>query len=212
MNIEGTAWGDFITPWTWFRRSTSQADSINGNGGWDWLAGGNGNDTINGGDGNDTLFGDAGADRLNGDAGNDWLKGGSGNDTLNGGTGRDILWGGTGNDVMTGGADRDRFVFDTSFGPSNIDTITDFNPAQDTIVISPWVVFGSWLWLGPLWASKFHAAPGATAGADANDRIVYDTASGKLYYDIDGSGSRPSVQFAVLTNKPTLDAGDFFIG
>lgn len=210
MNIQGSNWGDVITPWTWWKRSTAQADSINGNGGWDWLAGGNGNDTINGGDGNDTLFGDAGADRLNGGTGHDLLKGGSGNDTLDGGTGRDILWGGAGNDVLTGGADQDKFVFETKFGSGNVDTITDFNPAQDTIVISPWIVFGG-LWVGPLRAAQFHAQAGATQGADANDRIIYDTTSGKLYYDVDGSGSKASVQFAELTNRPTLDAGDFLI-
>ena len=32
-------------------------------------------------------------------------------------------------------------------------------------------------------AEQFHSGAGATAAHDASDRIVYDTASGALYYD-----------------------------
>jgi hypothetical protein len=42
---------------------------------------------------------------------------------------------------------------------------------------------------------------------------VYNTTSGALYYDADGSGSGAAVQIALIgtTVHPTLTNGDFFI-
>jgi len=34
--------------------------------------------------------------------------------------------------------------------------------------------------------ARFYAAAGASSGHDASDRIVYDTLTGRLYYDPDG--------------------------
>jgi Ca2+-binding RTX toxin-like protein len=211
MNINGSAWNDFITLFSWPKHSTNGADSINGYDGWDFISGADGNDTINGGNGNDKLFGDAGSDRLNGGTGHDQLWGGSGRDVLNGGSGNDWLHGGTGADQLTGGAGRDNFVFDTKFASSNVDTITDFQSGVDKIVISPWVGPGSGLTPLGLWPGQFYAAAGATAGHDKGDRIVYDTTSGALYYDVDGNGAKAAVQIAVLTGAPTLLASDFAI-
>ena len=43
-------------------------------------------------------------------------------------------------------------------------------------------------------------------------RIVYDTLDGALYYDADGSGSQPAVQFATLAGHPAgLLATDFLV-
>ncbi len=71
------------------------------------------------------------ADLINGGGGADRLIGGGGNDQINGGTGRDILEGGIGADVLTGGAGSDDFVIGLGAGT---DRITDFNPAEDSIV------------------------------------------------------------------------------
>jgi serralysin len=208
MKIEGTQWGDLITPWSWFKHSTSNADQINGYGGWDWLDGGAGNDTIDGGSGNDKVLGGSGSDELYGGRGNDKLHGGSGRDILDGGSGDDLVNGGSGQDLLTGGAGADAFVFDTKLGRSNVDIITDFD-AEDGIVLSS-VTFNG-LWPGGLSADQFHAAAGATGGDDAEDRIVYDTATGNLYYDRDGSGSAAAVQFAVLSGAPALSSEEFWI-
>ncbi|MDP1785633.1 MAG: DUF4214 domain-containing protein [Sulfuricurvum sp.] len=62
--------------------------------------------------------------------GESMLFGDGGNDTLNGGVLDDYLWGGKGNDLLTGGEGRDFFAWDAAEG---IDTITDFNTAQDTL-------------------------------------------------------------------------------
>jgi hypothetical protein len=36
---------------------------------------------------------------------------------------------------------------------------------------------------------RWFAGAGATGGAEEDDRIVYDTEAGRLYYDADGSGA-----------------------
>jgi Ca2+-binding RTX toxin-like protein len=209
MKIEGSPWGDQITPWSWFNPSTSEDDEIYGYGGWDWLHGGAGNDTIYGGTGNDTIFGGSGADLLRGGRGSDQLDGGSGRDTLKGGRGDDLLDGGRGRDELTGGSGWDSFLFDTTLGSGNVDTITDFNPEQDNILLSQWVF--SDIWAGDLQDEQFHAAAGATEGQDEDDRIIYDTTTGNLYYDADGSGSTEAVRFAIVSGSPVLTHEDFMI-
>jgi len=47
------------------------------------------------------------------------------------------------------------------------------------------------------------------AAADANDYIVYNKATGALFYDDNGNGAGHAVQFATLTGKPVLAANDF---
>ena len=46
---------------------------------------------------------------------------------------------------------------------------------------------------------------------DSSDRILYDKASGGLFYDSDGSGSHAAVKIATLTNKPALSLSDFYV-
>lgn len=211
MKVTGTQWGDLITPWSWFKHSTAEGDLINGRGGWDWLDGGRGSDTVNGGSGNDTVFGGSGSDELNGGRGSDQLDGGRGRDSVDGGSGDDLVNGGRGTDVLTGGTGDDAFVFDSRLSSSNVDTITDFDTDDDTIVLSTWVFKELIPALGGLSDDQFHAAAGATGGADEFDRIIYDTTTGSLYYDADGSGSKDAVRFAVVDGSPTLTTEDFVI-
>lgn len=118
------------------------ADDIMGDRADDTLSGGNGRDTLSGNDGNDTLVGGNGADVLNGGAGNDTVRGGrgndelygaDGNDVLDGGHGADLLDGGAGNDTLTGGKGGDIFVVGH---PGGFDTITDFEPGKDSIMLT----------------------------------------------------------------------------
>ncbi|HYD06803.1 MAG TPA: calcium-binding protein, partial [Reyranella sp.] len=91
---------------------------------------------------------------------------------------------------------------------SNVDTISDFKHDTDVIQLEN-SVFKT---IGPtLEAGEFFAKRGATKAHDADDRIVYDKSTGKLYYDDDGKGGHAAVHFATLSNKPTLDHGDFAI-
>ena len=62
---------------------------------------------------------------------------------------------------------------------------------------------------GPLPASAFRVG---TAAADADDRIIYDPATGQIWFDNDGTGAAVQVLFAVLDNAPAnLSASDFFV-
>ena len=51
---------------------------------------------------------------------------------------------------------------------------------------------------------------GATA-LDANDYIVYNQATGALFYDLNGNGAGGAIQFAALNNRPALAANDFTV-
>jgi Ca2+-binding RTX toxin-like protein len=66
---------------------------------------------------------------------------------------------------------------------------------------------------GRLGRERFHSGDGETSAADADDRIVYDTATGILYYDADGAGGVPSVPFAIVgeSSHPALRGLDFVI-
>lgn len=146
---------------------------------------------------NNKIVGNAGDNALSGLGGLDRLLGGSGNDTLNGGIGSDTL---------TGGKGIDKFVFDSALGPYNVDTIVDFTVVDDTIVLDQ-TVFAK-LGLGALSAGAFW---GGAAAHDADDRIVFDSATGKLFYDADGSGAAAQVQIALLTVVGTLTNADFLV-
>jgi Ca2+-binding RTX toxin-like protein len=61
------------------------------------------------------------------------LRGGDGSDRIYGGAGDDLIDGGAGDDTLAGGSGADRFVVSPSSGT---DTITDFDYASDSLVIS----------------------------------------------------------------------------
>lgn len=138
-----------------------------------------------------TIFGNAGANVL---------KGGGGNDVLRGYGGKDTLVGGAGNDT---------FVFNTTLNATtNVDTISDFNAPADTIQIDNAVFLG--LATGALAASAFKDL--AVGTKDASDRILYNSNTGDLFFDRDGSAtSYAPIKFGFLTGSPTITAADFFV-
>jgi Ca2+-binding RTX toxin-like protein len=150
-------------------------------------------------------------DRITGSSGNNHLLGSAGGDTLSGGGGNDTLEGGTGRDQLTGGADADWFVFNTA---PNLDAITDFHSGEDTIVLDRDVFTGITTRDGSLSDSAFRVVdtPEPT-GLDFNDRLIYSTWNGRLFYDPDGSGSQAATQIADFDASTglTLTASDFLI-
>jgi Ca2+-binding RTX toxin-like protein len=135
---------------------------------------------------------------------------GTGNGLANvitGNTGSNLLNGGPGNDTLRGYAGQDRFLFKTTLGSGNIDKITDFTPADDTIRLEN-AVFTALGTTGTLASAAFKVG---TAASTAAHRIIYDPATGGIFYDPDGSGAAPKVGFATLTTKPTLTNADFFV-
>jgi len=104
-----------------------------------------------------------------------------------------------------GNEGNDRFYFTTAPGSTNIDRITDFAHGHDKLVLENGIFHG--LSTASL-AAAFH--PG-THAADADDHIIYNRATGALFFDVDGLGGHAQVEFAVLSNKPLLTAGDFAV-
>jgi Ca2+-binding RTX toxin-like protein len=128
--------------------------------------------------------------------------------TLVGNGGNNQLNGGLGNDTMTGGLGTDTFVFSTALGATNIDRITDFSVADDTIRLDDAVFAG--LSTGGLAASAF-AANLTGAASDALDRIIYETDTGRLYFDADGNGAGARIHFATLAANLALTNADFVV-
>jgi serralysin len=157
----------------------------------------------------DHITGNASANRLEGGLGNDTLKGLSGNDTLIGGAGNDRLSGGKGADVLTGGSGYDIFIFDTAASSSNIDKITDFSVVSDTIWLEN-SIFTKLVGTGTLTSAQFHKSTSGLAH-DKDDRIIYETDTGKLFYDSNGNAGGGAVQIALLSKNLSLTAADFFI-
>ena len=108
----------------------------------DYISLGMGADNFDIGRGNDILYGRHGNDTLSGGRGNDTLKGNQGDDVLRGGVADDDLYAGSGKDRLTGGKGADRFIWEVDYGDTGLslggprDTITDYNPAEDTIVLA----------------------------------------------------------------------------
>ena len=50
-----------------------------------------------------------------------------------------------------------------------------------------------------------------TQAGDADDRLIYDDATGKLFFDADGTGAGEKQLIARLSGAPALSAGDFFV-
>jgi serralysin len=96
-----------------------------------------------------------------------------------------VFDGGLGNDVLTGGAGRDAFVFNAAPGAANVDRITDFSAAGDTVRLEN-AVFTAPTSTGVLSAAAFRVG---AAAVDADDRIIYYDSGGALYYDADGTGA-----------------------
>ncbi|MFI0843902.1 MJ1477/TM1410 family putative glycoside hydrolase [Mesorhizobium sp. IMUNJ 23232] len=209
-------------------------DKLFGQNGNDTLIGGAGADYLSGGSGSDTASyfgatagvvaslanssintGDAAGDTYNsimslvGSDFSDTLNGSNGGNRIDGGIGYDTIKGYGGNDRLTGGAGKDDFVFNTELDDSsNVDAIADFNVAADRVQLDN-VVFTA-LTTGALAASAFKDI--ADDPKDANDRIIYNSDTGILYYDADGSGDAfGNVKFASFANLADLTAADFVV-
>jgi Ca2+-binding RTX toxin-like protein len=204
-------------------------DYLEGRGGGDTLIGNGGNDrylvdaegiTIveAAGDGNDLIL--VGMDfslpenvHVESISARDWsstapltLSGNSIANVIVGNAGNNVLSGRGGVDTLQGREGADTFVFDVAPGPGNVDTIADFVSGTDKIALAA-AVFGGL------------AAPGLPASAfvigsqavDADDRIIYNSATGSLLFDADGSGATAAIEFARLSGAPTLLHSDFLV-
>ncbi len=228
--IRGSNGADFIF-------GLGGGDALDGGRGADVLFGGTGNDLLIGGLGGDILNGEGGTDtasyaaagagivvslspgiagdgeaagdiliaveniigsrfgdRLFGDAQANVIQGGKGDDTMRGNGGEDTLSGGLGDDT---------FYFRA---PGAIATITDYTPDDDRIVLDD-LGFTA-LDNGRLDDAAFGSGAAATT---ADQRILYDAATGELRYDADGSGAGAATVFAVLSSGLAVTAFEFVV-
>ncbi len=146
--------------------------------------------TLTGNDLTQVIVGNAGISVLRGLGGNDQLQGMAGNDTL------------------TGGAGQDKFLFNTALNAAtDVDAITDFSVVDDLIRLDD-AIFTKAGAVGTLAADAFHVG---TAAADAEDRFIYDSTSGDLFYDTNGNAAGGSTLFAKLGVGLALTNADFAV-
>jgi len=160
------------------------------------------------------IIGSTKSDDIIGSDFNDRISGDNGNDTLRGGAGGDLISGGLGADYLYGDDGRDQYVFDTALGGTNIDHFGDFRPVDDTIRLDHTIFSHLGQTTGVLTDSHFKVI-GTGQTVDADDRIIYNQATGALYYDADGSGSGGPIKFAIADNFsgdiPVLTHNDFIV-
>jgi len=216
------------------------ANQVHGNDNDNILDGRAGADTFQGRGGNDTYFVDDAFDRVfeSGGQGNDTvrtstsyvltagadvellrvdddantaridLRGNANGNIVRGNAGDNVIAGDDGRDELIGLAGRDSFVFDTTPNEAfNVDTITDFNVADDTIHLHE-DIFSSLSAASGIQPGQFRIGP---AAQDADDFVIYDNASGALFYDSDGNGAASQVQFARVSAGLALTHLDFFV-
>jgi Ca2+-binding RTX toxin-like protein len=137
------------------------------------------------------------------------LTGNALNNVIEGNDAANKIAGGSGKDILSGGQGKDAFVFNTKLNKkTNVDRIVDFNVKDDTIQLDN-AFFKKLGKTGKLKSDFFTVG---TKAKDANDHIVYNSKTGVLYYDADGSGKGAAIHFATLNNKlKTLKVADFLV-
>ena len=234
LNLTGNALVNTLT-------GNAANNLLNGGAGADTLIGGAGNDTYTVDNSSDIVTENAaqGTDLVNssvnytlavnvenltltgtsaikatGHSGDNTLTGNSGINTLLGNDGNDILIGKAGNDTLTGGLGTDTFWFDTATNATtNKDTITDFVSGTDKLqfsvsVLSALVTRGQFV----VDDQRFWSNTTGLAH-DATDRLIYNTTTGVLSYDSNGSAAGGAVVLEVLgtATHPALAATDIWV-
>jgi Ca2+-binding RTX toxin-like protein len=120
--------------------------------------------------------------------------------------GSNVLAGRGGNDHLYGYAGADQFLFNTEAGAANADWLDDFQAGTDKILLDNSVFTA--LADGALPASAFVTG---TAALDADDRIIFDSATGSLFYDADGNGAGSALLVAVIPLGQALTAADLLV-
>lgn len=103
-------------------------------------------------------------------------------------------------DTLTGGLGADTFLFasiSTVSLESTTDVVTDFSRAESDKLAFIKAIFTGLGAIGGLDAAAFHTGTGAS---DTTDRVIYDAATGNLFYDADGTGRRAQVLVASFGN------------
>ena len=119
----------------------------------------------------------------------------------------DALWGGAGNDTLTGNGGNDVFGFNEA-GSANADTIADFS-AGDRIGLAITEDAGFFEGLGAAFDSNEFVT--GTVATEAHAQIVYNQASGQIFYDADGTGAGAAELVATIGAGTQLGFNDFTV-
>jgi Ca2+-binding RTX toxin-like protein len=116
--------------------------------------------------------------------------------------------------VLTGGDGADVFVFldkANDMGVANFDSIVGFESGSDSIELARSLLGTAYSATTSAGQAKFATGSwfkDTAAAIDADDRVIYDSKTGAVYFDADGSGSGARIQLAVLDGHPALVAAD----
>jgi len=198
----------------------------------DALNGGAGADAMHGGTGNDSYTVDNAGDQVieNANEGTDTAFAsisytlpsnveqleltGAGAINATGNSLNNLIAGNGASNRLTGGAGADQFLFNTALNrTSNVDTITDFSHAAGDKIDLDHTIFTALtkVALGTAISARDFDASADGGVHRSTDHILYNTATGALSYDPDGSGAAAAVQFAIVANHPSLASSDFLL-
>jgi serralysin len=121
---------------------------------------------------------------------------------------------------MRGGAGSDVFVLNIADagGLLSADRILDFKSGEDVIELTGVALAA--LARGVLKDQQLAVGAGSSRAADSDDRLIFDSNSGALYFDSDGTGSAAPLLLAYLSAQSVganlnggfmLRANDFLI-
>ena len=136
------------------------------------------------------------------------------NNIITGNSADNFLNGFNGSDTYIGGLGKDTFVINKF--SNTIDIIKDFNVKDDTIYLVDESSSITSKKVGMSTAAKvlnkdYFRANSDGLAKDSNDFYIYETDTGKLFYDADGNGSGKSKQIALIENKASLTYADFVV-
>ena len=161
----------------------------------DLLWGGTGSDEMQGGRGVDRMWGGSADDEMRGGEGNDVLYGGLGDDRVIGSTGDDLLMGELGADALEGREGVDTFRW-TGAG-EGVDRILDFELGLDRLALGDFLE-------GRIATPEDVARHVSLAATEPGGPAV-------LRVDLDGAGTAPWRELAVLDATPGLDARALYL-
>ena len=138
--------------------------------------------------------------------------GGTGNshaNTIVGNSGNNVLNGGLGADTLDGQGGKDVFLFNSALGGGNVDTLLNYSVANDSIKLEN-AIFTALAATGILASSRF-VANAAGVATTPDHRIVYETDTGKIFYDSNGSAAGGAILFAKVDPGLAMTASEFTV-